>query len=208
MTETTKLETPGEPAGQQVDARAMRVTVAGPDLDRLPPMVVEPAGDEGGPDPNPLVDGSPVAARLEWLGRDRAVLYEGAGRRRLLLLARDRGSVAGRPGVDRTEVVIDGWCVEVEVESATRAALRDRARRGREQAGRSGPTQVHAIIPGVVVSVAVAPGDAVTAGQELLVVEAMKMQNELRSPRDGTIDRVAVGAGRRIEVGDLLVVLA
>ena len=64
---------------------------------------------------------------------------------------------------------------------------------------------MRAIIPGVVVSVAVAPGDAVDAGQQLLVVEAMKMQNELRAPRAGTVERVAVGAERStIEVGDLL----
>ena len=61
--------------------------------------------------------------------------------------------------------------------------------------------------PGVVVSVSVVPGDAVVAGQQLLVVEAMKMQNELRAPRDGTITRVGVGAGQTIEVGDLLLVI-
>ena len=54
----------------------------------------------------------------------------------------------------------------------------------------------------------VTAGDAVSAGQQLLVVEAMKMQNELRAPRDGTVERVAVAAGRTIEVGDLLLVLA
>ena len=94
------------------------------------------------------------------------------------------------------------------MEPAARAALRERARRGREEVGHSGPIEVHAIIPGVVVSVSVAAGDAVTAGQQLLVVEAMKMQNELRAPRDGTIERVAVGAGTTIEVGDLLLVIS
>jgi biotin carboxyl carrier protein len=59
-----------------------------------------------------------------------------------------------------------------------------------------------------VVSVSVAPGDAVAAGQQLLVVEAMKMQNELRAPREGTVEQVAVGAGATIDVGDLLVVIA
>ena len=82
-----------------------------------------------------------------------------------------------------------------------------RARRSSGEAGQSGPVDVRAIIPGVVVSVAVAPGDTVEAGQELLVVEAMKMQNELRAPRGGTIARVAVGDRSTIEVGDLLVVI-
>jgi biotin carboxyl carrier protein len=113
----------------------------------------------------------------------------------------------GRAGA-RREVVVDGWRFEVTVEPAARAALRERASRSREGAGHSGPAEVRAIIPGVVVSVAVAAGDTVVAGQQLLAVEAMKMQNELRAPRGGTIERVAVGVGRTIEVGDLLVVIA
>ncbi|MEP6639101.1 MAG: biotin/lipoyl-containing protein, partial [Chloroflexota bacterium] len=70
-----------------------------------------------------------------------------------------------------------------------------------------GPTEVRAIIPGRVVSVAVAAGDPVTAGQRLLAVEAMKMENELRAPRDGTVERVAAAAGETVELGDLLVVI-
>ncbi|HLQ47406.1 MAG TPA: biotin/lipoyl-containing protein, partial [Candidatus Dormibacteraeota bacterium] len=73
--------------------------------------------------------------------------------------------------------------------------------------GAGGPLEIHAMIPGRVVAVAVAPGDVVAAGQTLLVVEAMKMQNELRTPRDGTVERVAVGVGETIDLGDLLVVL-
>jgi biotin carboxyl carrier protein len=126
-----------------------------------------------------------------------------------MLLPPDATASATRQaGTTRREVVVGGWRFEVEIEPAARAALRERATRGREAAGRSGPTEVRAIIPGVVVTVSVASGDAVTAGQQLLVIEAMKMQNELRAPRDGTIERVAVGAGAKIEVGDLLLVIA
>jgi biotin carboxyl carrier protein len=64
------------------------------------------------------------------------------------------------------------------------------------------------MIPGRVAAVAVAVGDSVTVGQTLLVVEAMKMQNELRAPRDGVVERVSVGVGETIDLGDLLVVLA
>ena len=56
-------------------------------------------------------------------------------------------------------------------------------------------------------SVAVAAGDAVEAGQRLLSVEAMKMENELRAPRAGTVERIAVAAGQTVELGDTLVVL-
>ena len=102
---------------------------------------------------------------------------------------------------------MDGWRFEVEVEPEQRAALRERATRVGGDAAHSGPTEVRAIIPGVVVSVAVAPGDAVEAGQQLLVVEAMKMQNELRAPRAGTVRHVSVGDRSKIEVGDVLVVI-
>jgi biotin carboxyl carrier protein len=110
-------------------------------------------------------------------------------------------------GLVRREVIVDGWRIEVEIESELRASLRDRARRGREATAHGGPTEVRAIIPGRVVAVSIVPGDSVVAGQQLLVVEAMKMQNELRAPRDGLIASLAVGPGRTIEVGDLLLVL-
>ena len=145
-------------------------------------------------------------ARLKLLGNGRATLVQSddGGSQRVLILRLDRST----PGsIQRVEVVVDGWRFEVEVEPEQRAALRERARRTRDDAGHSGPVEVHAIIPGVVMSIAVTAGDTVEAGQQLLVIEAMKMQNELRAPRAGTIQRIAVGERSRIEVGDLLVVL-
>jgi len=157
-----------------------------------------------------LVNDEPVEAELIPLDAVRAVLARGGstGTRDRVLILPPATAPGGAPGLVRREVVVDGWRAELEIEPAARAALRERARRGREVVGHSGPTEIHAIIPGVVVSVSVAAGDAVTAGQQLLVVEAMKMQNELRAPREGTIERVAVGAGRTIEVGDLLLVIS
>ena len=110
-------------------------------------------------------------------------------------------------GVTIVEVVVDGWRFELEVEDAARAALRRRATRERDAAGTSGPTEIRAIIPGRVAAVRVEAGEAVEAGQSLLVIEAMKMQNELRAPRDGVVSSVAVGPGQTIEVGDLLLAL-
>ena len=63
------------------------------------------------------------------------------------------------------------------------------------------------MIPGRVASVAAAVGDAVEEGSPLLVIEAMKMQNEIRAPRAGTLTRVVVEAGRNVDAGDLLVVI-
>ncbi len=108
----------------------------------------------------------------------------------------------------RFEVVVDGWRFDLVVEDADRVDLRERATRTRDASGHRGPTEVRAIIPGRVASVAVAVGDVVTAGSRLLAVEAMKMENDVRSPRDGTVERVAVGPGQTVELGDVLVVIA
>ncbi|HET7701906.1 MAG TPA: biotin/lipoyl-containing protein [Candidatus Limnocylindrales bacterium] len=113
----------------------------------------------------------------------------------------------GWSGALTVEVVVDGWRFELEVEDAGRAELRQRATRAREADTASGPTEIRAIIPGRVAAVRVTAGDAVEAGASLLVVEAMKMQNELRAPRDGIVERVVIGEGETIENGDLLVVL-
>ena len=105
-------------------------------------------------------------------------------------------------------MIVDGWRHEFIVEDADRAALRERASHDREGAGRVvGRLEIRAIIPGRIAAVAVTVGDAVTAGQTLLAVEAMKMQNELRAPRAGVIGRVAAAEGSTVEVGELLVVL-
>jgi biotin carboxyl carrier protein len=177
-------------------------------------LVVGP--DAEGDGTSVLIDGRSTVIRLERQANAQHGRHEPASPAALIAdgdpptrttvilgpLRRDR-----RTGVRRREVVVDGWRFEVDVESEARAALRERATRGSAEAGLDGPTQVHAIIPGVVVTVAVALGDAVTAGQRLLVVEAMKMQNELRAPRDGVVGRVAVGERQTIDVGDLLVVI-
>jgi biotin carboxyl carrier protein len=161
-----------------------------------------------------VVDGLPMRVRLASLGPSRATIESdttaGDGTQAIaatrLILEAPEAVTDGR-GVTRREIVVDGWRIELEIESERRAALRDRARRGREESARGGPTEVHAIIPGRIVSVSVAAGDEVVASQQLLVVEAMKMQNELRAPRDGVVSRVAVAPGDTIEIGDLLLVL-
>lgn len=144
----------------------------------------------------------------------RTVDIDGAGESIAPGGSRDPGAVVGSIGrVDpdgrrHVEVVLGGWRFDAVVEDAARADLRDRATR--ERAGGAafgGPLEVRAIIPGRVVDVRVTADDVVEAGQALLVVEAMKMQNELRAPRAGTVARVAVAAGSTVEVGDLLVVL-
>ena len=132
----------------------------------------------------------------------------GAANRRtegMVLVGADRPPRGARPRT--VEVVVGGWRFELEVEDAGRAELRERARRDDDGQSVGGPVEVRAIIPGRVVSVLVSVGDRVPAGGHLLVLEAMKMQNELRAPVDGVVVRVAVNAGLTVDRGDLLLVL-
>jgi len=184
--------------GHPTDSSGMRVTVtAAAGRLELPALVIDGRATDvtvTGPDE-----------------RGRAVVTVGGergGERRTLLL-RDLSPRPGMPadGILRREVVIAGWRVELEIEGERRAALRERASRAREAVAHGGPTEVRAIIPGRVLSVSVVAGDDVVAGQQVLAVEAMKMQNELRAPRDGRVTMVAVAADQTIEVGDLLVVI-
>lgn len=182
----------------------------------IPSIVVEPVPAEADA-PAVRAGGAgepPVTYGVERGGPDHLVITDDAdppGRTHVILGPLDGAPQLeggpGRSGIERREVLVEGWRFEIEIEPAVRAALREKARRGRSEAGQDGPVEVRAIIPGVVVAVSVAAGDAVSAGQQLLVVEAMKMQNELRSPRDGVVGRVAVGERQTIEVGDLLAVI-
>jgi len=89
------------------------------------------------------------------------------------------------------------------------AEVRDpRSFRGRKRAADDhGPRKLTAPMPGKVVRVLVNVGDAVEAGAGLLVVEAMKMQNEIKSPKKGTVREIRVAAGSAVNAGDVLAVV-
>jgi biotin carboxyl carrier protein len=72
----------------------------------------------------------------------------------------------------------------------------------------AGANSIVAPLPGSVVSISVKAGDAVKAGQQLAVIEAMKMENEILAPADGTIKAVHVSAGQAVQQGDALIDLA
>jgi biotin carboxyl carrier protein len=84
-----------------------------------------------------------------------------------------------------------------------------RSWRGRRHGGAEaeGRQQIAAPMPGKVVRVLVKAGDAVEAGQGLLVVEAMKMQNEIRSPKSGTVERILVEEGQAVNAGEVLCIV-
>jgi biotin carboxyl carrier protein len=107
-------------------------------------------------------------------------------------------------GVHRYETTIDGWVFEVSVEDELRAVLREKAGQGSERAGHHGSTVVKAQIPGRVVRLWVGEGDTVEAGQRLLAIEAMKMENEVRAPRAGTVEEIRVALDSSVELRDEL----
>ena len=93
---------------------------------------------------------------------------------------------------------------------ATRVTLVDAARKSRQPGARAqaaGKASLKAMMPGRVVNVLVNVGDEVAAQQGLLVVEAMKMENELKAPKAGKVVEIKVKPGQTVEKGELLLVV-
>ena len=119
-------------------------------------------------------------------------------------------------------ITVNGQAYEVEVEEvggavsaapapkaapAPAAAPAPKAAPAPAAAVPAGAATVSAPMPGKIMSVAVKPGDAVKRGQVLLILEAMKMQNEIMAPGDGKVADVRVAAGQSVNTGDVMVVL-
>jgi len=73
--------------------------------------------------------------------------------------------------------------------------------------GEAGPQKITAPMPGKIVRVMVAVGDEVKAGQGVIVMEAMKMQNEMKSPKDGNVQKILTSEGSTVNPGDTLAVI-
>ena len=97
---------------------------------------------------------------------------------------------------------VDGWRYEVEALDERARAIQDLTA---ATAAPSGPAPLVAPMPGLVVRVNVAEGDEVAAGQGLVVMEAMKMENELRASAAGRVRRVLATPGTAVEKGAVLV---
>lgn len=144
-----------------------------------------------------VVDGVAVPAQLTSLDGTPV---------RLLTLGHEVHRVLVRRGESRGHYTLwlGGFRHEVE-------ALDERTRAIRDLSGASaapqGPAPLKAPMPGLVVRVNVQPGDQVHAGQGLVVIEAMKMENELRSTAAGRVKTVHATPGMPVEKGALLVEL-
>jgi biotin carboxyl carrier protein len=112
--------------------------------------------------------------------------------------------VQKRQGRGRYTLWIDGYRFEAEALDERTRAIRDVSAAA---AGPVGPAPVRAPMPGLIVRVNVKVGDNVQAGQGIVVMEAMKMENELRATAAGTVKSVDVAPGTAVEKGALLVAL-
>ncbi len=99
-------------------------------------------------------------------------------------------------GEEDWEVLLRGRQYQVKVEDEREKRLRVAAGGG---AAEGGEFHLKAPMPGLVVTVPVEEGQQVKKGQVLLILESMKMQNELKAPRDGVVDRIRVKAGESVE---------
>lgn len=125
------------------------------------------------------------------------VQAEGGARQRVWL---DRGP--GRPQF----AGVEGETTPVQVQTAAEAALEAALLESGGGAGAAGA--VKAPMPGRVVKALVAEGDEVEAGQPVIIVEAMKMENEVTAAGAGVVQRIVVSAGDTVDAGTLLVEIA
>ena len=105
----------------------------------------------------------------------------------------------------RYNIVVNGKAYDVQVEELAAGAAAPVAAAPAPVA--AGATTVSAPMPGKVLSVNVKVGDAVKAGDVLMILEAMKMQNEIMAPADGTVSDVRVSANQTVSTGDVMIVL-
>ncbi|HEY8537171.1 MAG TPA: biotin/lipoyl-containing protein [Vicinamibacterales bacterium] len=157
--------------------------------DRVRVVTLEPRG-------NGLavtLDGAPVEVEAVAIGQGRwSLRLPASGRQHEVTVAR----------------VQDGQAFEVTVGDVRVPVRRVIGRPGaRTGAAADGPARVRAPMPGKIVRVLVAPGDHVDARQGVVVVEAMKMENELRAPRSGVVREVTAQEGASVEAGTTLVII-
>lgn len=147
------------------------------------------------------VDGQPFRVTVDGFGATRIVNVNGRP------IRVDLGAAGG----ESRAVTVEGKTMTARMEGSARARPAARSTISERPAAAATPTTVKGAIAaqmtGRVVRVAVQAGEVIAAGDLLLILEAMKMENEVRSPRGGTIKEVCVVPGDRVAQGSPLVVL-
>ena len=125
---------------------------------------------------------------------------------RMVTIGDEVHRVVARTGSTRGRFTLwlDGFRYEVEALDERTRAIRELSGAGKEA---SGPAPLLAPMPGMIVRVAVQVGDTVEPGQSLVVMEAMKMENELRATSAGTVKAVLAQPGTAVEKGAVLLEL-
>ena len=143
-----------------------------------------------------LIDGTAVQADFQSVG-DQPVYT--------LLLNGQSFEALVYPSERGVQVLLRGRLFDFIVED-------ERQRRLRQSSGgaavQSGEYQLKAPMPGLIVSVPVEEGQEIQSGDDLIILESMKMQNELKAPRDGTVSRVRVKAGDNVDQNQVLLTLS
>jgi len=143
------------------------------------------------------------------------------GRWRFVIDGRERVVDSRQTGAGTFSLLIDNASAEVSVVTrgeefavtidgrTHRLRLLDerRARRQAVGGGREGGREVRSAMPGKVVAVLVGPGATVERGQGILVVEAMKMENEIHAPHGGVVAQLSVAAGQPVTTGQVICLL-
>jgi biotin carboxyl carrier protein len=142
------------------------------------------------------VDGVPLTADMQRIGR--LDLFS-------LLIDNVSHEVAVEGDSDQRNtynVLVEGTRYDVKVldERTRRLSLADRSLKPPP-----GELSIRAPIPGLVVKVTVTPGQTIGEGETVVILEAMKMENELRAPRAGVVHEVRVEAGAQVSLGQVLV---
>lgn len=144
------------------------------------------------------VDGQAVSAEL--------LQVSGTPVRRLSVAGESHRVVAEKGDArGQWQLHVDGYRVNAEAIDERAHAIRAMTARN---AGPMGPKPVRAPMPGMVVRVEVKAGDKVKAGQGVVIIEAMKMENELKAEAAGVVSKVAVEAGTAVEKGTVLIEFA
>ena len=123
---------------------------------------------------------------------------------RSLVVGDQRAELLVRRDGQSVEIALQGVGFQVEVMDETRARL---AQVAAARGGGHVRRDLKAPMPGLVVKVLVEAGQEVTPGQPLVVLQAMKMENELSLPGGGTVSQVGVAEGQTVEAGQVLATL-
>ena len=141
------------------------------------------------------IDGKPVDADWEWLGHDRDMS---------LLLDGRSYDIKIEPENGRLSIYYGGECFECLIEDVRLAELR---RLAGEKVTAAGLFEIKAPMPGLILKVFVKPGQEVNKGERLLIIEAMKMENELKAPRDGIVKSINCQEQQAVEQAKVLLIL-